>query len=226
MFGRHAPQRRLRSIPGSLRMFAPLVALAAVAVTALVCAAQAGLAFCDRRVDVAMPDMPGMSMGSGAAGIMICPVVLVLIAASVVLAAVAIVLITRDPQRAVTLRAALRCIARLPPKRTAGSLAALTLCAIAAMVAVDGNGPPPIALCAALLALVVVAASAAAALSLGSARAILAFTTRLYHAIVACVARCRRQSVLVFARSPRPVVATIPVIARSRGLRAPPTSLR
>jgi hypothetical protein len=230
---------RLRVAPS---IALPLVALLAAAVTALLIAAQAGLAFCNARVAIPVPaggmpgmtgmaDMPGMTMPAvpvGAHDLMICPVVLVLIAASVLLAALAIVMLWRDPHRALAGRTMVRTLATLPPLRAASVLAALGAAAVVAMLAVDRAGPPAPASCALLAALLAGCSVAAVALSMAAGRLVLALARRVVLALVAALTVPRPAPA---ARTARLVPCVCGILAASplaagRGLRAPPSIVR
>ncbi len=222
----------------------PLAALCAATVSAIALAAQAGLSFCNARVAIPLPaapmtSMPGMDMGSMAdmpgmvtlpAGhaLMICPVVLVLIVASGLLAAAAIAVAWRDPHRALARRKLVRALAAAPPLRTTSAFAVLGAGALAAMVTVDGAGPPPLATCALLAVLLAGCSLAAGLISVAVGRLALALGRRLMLVVVAAVARAAQPAPpLVAACAPagfaRPVSSPL---ARGRGLRAPPPVLR
>jgi hypothetical protein len=212
----------------------PIFALAAAAVSAIVFAAHAGLAFCGARVAIpltgGMADaMPGMDMPDAApSALMICPVALALIGTSVLFALAAIVLFWRDPHRRLTGRALVRALAGLPIGRAAVVLTAAGGTAVALMFALDGSGAPAFPVCA-LLALMLAGCSVlAAVLSILAGHVALALGQRLLLAIVAAIsALCgnvapkmqRRVTTLAVARGAA-------VLAAGRGLRAPPLSAR
>ena len=220
--------RRFRSI-------APLAALVAIALSAIVLAAQAGLAFCDQRVALPMAAMSPMDdMGAmpsvtiGAHAVMICPVVLVLIVASVLIAAAAIVVIGADRDRAATHRSVARMLVRLPVAPVAGLLVAGAALAVGAMIAVDGNGMPNAITCAELAALVVACALGATALAQWSGAAMLAFGKRLIIALLLAIAQCANARPPRVSRrfAPRTARETIRLLAAGCGLRAPPLFVR
>jgi hypothetical protein len=216
----------------------PLTALLVSTLSALVLAAQSGLAFCNDRLAVPLPAgrMPGMDMssmpampgmGSGPA-LTICPVVLVLIVASAVLAAVAIVVLWRDPHRTLAQRGIVRALASLPPARSAGVLTLLGGAALALMRAVDGAGAPGPAVCALLAALLAGCSLAAVLFSIAAGKLVLAFGHRFIVAIAGAIASASAP-VARFARRAVPAVCGIragALLAAGRGLRAPPPVLR
>lgn len=215
----------------------PLGALVAAMLTALVLAAQAGLAFCDARVAIPIPDagmasMPGMAamptVTAGGHVLMICPVVLVLIASSALLAALALVLIWRDPHRGLARRGLLRVLAGLPPVRTAGALAGLGAVAVAAMLAVDRSAPPALPSCGLLALLLAASSIGAVVLSIAAGRLALALGRRLILAVAATLRLPQRSGAL---RASRPVpcvcgMRNVSLLAARRGLRAPPRFVR
>jgi hypothetical protein len=212
----------------------PLTALVASAVTALVLAAQAGLAFCNARVAIPIPDMadmPGMTMPAVPAGgqeLMICPLVLALIVSSALLAALALVALWHDPHGGVVRRGVLRALAGLPPLRTAGALGVLGAAAVATMLALDHTAPPALPSCFALAGLLAVCSAAAVALSIAAGRIALALGRRLILAVVAALAlRPVPGAPLALRLVPRvcgPRAAS--PLAAGRGLRAPPRFVR
>ena len=226
-------------ITRSATIVLPLVALLAATVSAIVLAAQAGLSFCGNRVAVPMPadamaSMPGMNMTGGAqiqAGshaMMICPVVLVLIVASALLALGAIALLWRDPNRRLARHTIVNELARLPLGRTAGGLLLAGSAAVALMLALDGAGPPALPACALLAALLVACSLSAALLSIFAGRVALAFGRRLMLAIVAAISAVTDAAEPCIPRLV-PVVAgghAVPLLAAGRGLRAPPLFVR
>jgi hypothetical protein len=209
---------------------APLTALLAAAVLAMVLAAQAGLAFCNNRVAVAMPSnmmasMPGMDMSGGMQAdmgghvLMICPVVLVLIVASALLAAGAIVLLWRDPHRGLTRRTILHVLATLV---IFGGAAVLT------MRALDGSGPPALPACVLLTALLVGCSLTATLFSIIAGRVAIALGFRLILAVVAALARVPDVAAPCAQRlAPLSVnLNFICLLASGQGLRAPPSPAR
>jgi hypothetical protein len=217
----------LRIAP-SLTIALPLVALLAAAISTIALAAHAGLAFCDNRVVVPMPDtmasMPGMDMGSPGA-LMICPVVLVLIVASTLLAVAAIAVVWRDPHRGLARRTIVRALAALPLGRTAGVLMLGGGAAVALMLLLDGSGPPALTACPLLAALLAGCSLLAATFSIVIGRITLAFGRRLLLAVVAAISAAtapappcarRRFSLVAGGRA-------LPLLAAGRGLRAPPS---
>jgi hypothetical protein len=218
------------------RILAPLVALLALALLAIVLAAQAGLAFCNDRVALAVPNLDGMA-GMGAASmpgmasghtLMICPVVLVLIVASALLAAAAIVAVCADSERALTRRVLARLIVRLPVARVLLVVAGAAALAVAAMLAVDGAGVPSASTCALLAALLLGGALVSVIAALFGARVALALGGRLLLALVAAIAGRREQrhpSGLRWAPS-RPACGALRLLSTGLGLRAPPSLVR
>ena len=217
----------------------PLTALIACAVTALVLAAQAGLAFCNARIAIPLPaadvpgmaDMPGMAMPSVAAGgqtLMICPVVLALIVSSALFAALALVALWRDPHGDLARRGVVRALAALPPLRTAGALAVLGAVAVATMLAVDRAAPPALPACFALAGLLAACSAGAVLLSMAAGRVALALGRRIMLAVVAALAlRPAPAAPIALQLVPRtcgPRAAS--PLAAGRGLRAPPRFVR
>jgi hypothetical protein len=208
----------------------PLTALLASTVSAIALAAQSGLAFCDNRV--AMPSMPGMDMSTmpgmtGGQGVMICPVVLVLILSSALLAAGAIAVLWRDPHRALARREIVRALASLPPLRSAGAVMLLGGGALATMRAVDGTGGAGPAACATLALLLAGCSLAAVLFSIVAGNVLLAFGRRLVLAIAAAIASAgdappRVQRLVPAVAGPRAGA----LLAAGRGLRAPPSTVR
>ena len=220
-----------------LRAGVPLAALAWLSVSALTVVAKLGLALCSRRVTLPIPMICGSAYGAklpkGAAqgylsmstghDLVICPVVLVLILGSALLAAAAIVLALTDAQPAFTFRRSLRAFARIPLRRSASTLALGVLVVLLAMIAVDGNGPPPLAACVALLVIVVFGSFSAALLSLMTARVVLALGERLFVAILFFVQSRRANTERAVAhRRVRIVRRSVGHQSRIHGLRAPP----
>ena len=200
---------------GSSRVpLAPLAALFAFAVLAMAWVASARV--CARPIA-----MDAMSMPMPAGPAMICPVVVGLIVLSTVLAAWAILTVSRDRQRAATLTGVLRALARLPVLRTFGALVAGGGVAIAAIVAVDGGVAFDPSLCA-MLALTLAGISIAATLAaLMFARCVIALCARLLVVIAGAIAQ-RRGAVRVRRRALRAAHASVVATATGRGLRAPP----
>ena len=209
---------------GSSRVpLAPLAALFAFAVLAMAWVASARV--CARPIamnamSTSMPMPMPMAMPAGTA--MICPVVVGLIVLSTVLAAWAIVTVSRDRRRASTLTGVVRALARLPVLRTFGALVAGGGVAIAAIVAVDGGVAFDPSLCA-MLALTLAGISIATTLTaLVVARCVVALCVRLLVAIAGAIGE-RRGAVRAFRRRAlRAAHASVVAIATGRGLRAPP----
>lgn len=209
----------------------PLLALLACSVSAIALAAQSGLAFCNNRV--AMPPMPGMDMPdmpgmAGGHALMICPVVLVLIVASAVLAAGAIAVLWRDPHRALAQRGIVLALAALPPARSAAALMLLGGGALATMRAVDGTGAPDWTVCASLAGLLAACSLAAVVFSIAAGKLMLAFGRRLILAVAAAIASAG-DAPMPLAQRLVPAVAGLragALLAAGRGLRAPPPVLR
>ena len=209
------------------RILAPLVALLAFALLAIVLAAQAGLAFCTERVAVSLPmdAMPGMAPGHA---LMICPVVLVLIVACIALATAAIVAGWSDADRGTTQRILARLIARLPVGRALLVVGGGSALAIAAMLAVDGAGLPSVATCGLLFALLFGGTLISVIAAVLGARVVLALGVRLLIALVAAIAdRCaaRRPAGWRWA-PPRAGSSPLSLLSTGLGLRAPPSFVR
>jgi hypothetical protein len=171
----------------------------------------------------AMAMMPGMdmsSMGDPPSGqmMMVCPVVLALIALSLLLTAAAIAMLCRDPHRSLALRAVVCSLAALPPMRTAAAVALASASAVAAMVRLDGMGPSGLGACAMVLGLLAIVAG----------RVALEFSRRLILAIVAAVAHVAPAAAPRARFCPSAVTCSrdIAPLARGYGLRAPPSFVR
>jgi hypothetical protein len=220
----------------SARILAPLVALLALALLALVLAAQAGLAFCGNRVAVPLPqmnDMPGMSMVSmpgmtSGHALMICPVVLVLIVASGLLAAAAIVAVCADGERALTRRILVRLIARLPVAPVLLVVGGGAALAVAAMIAVDGAGVPSLATCSLLVALLLGGALVSVVAAMLGAQIVLALGQRLLIALIGPIAarREQRRAGGLCSAPPAHARGSLRLLSTGLGLRAPPSFVR
>lgn len=123
-----------------------LCALCAAAIATIVLAAQVGLALCSRRVAVPFPEsicggrflhgLPGASEpASGNATPGVCPIVLALIVVAALLAACALVTLSRDRFATLTIRLLLRRLGRLRVGVTAVLLAAASAIPLALAVA-------------------------------------------------------------------------------------------
>jgi hypothetical protein len=219
------------------RLLAPLVALVALAILAIVLAAQAGLSFCSHRIAIAAPGdmagMPGMAMGSMPGmprdhQLMICPVVLTLIVASAILAAAATIVLCRGAESAFTRRAIARVLVRLPVVPAVLVLALFSAIAVGAMIALDGAGVPDALTCLLMAALMLGGASVAVAVAVLSARVVLALGRQLFVAIVAAIGD-RAPAANAFAlRWTAPPIAgpSTCLVGAGRGLRAPPSFVR
>lgn len=177
-----------------------------------------------------MPMMPGMDMSgmdmSGSAGtMMVCPVVLTLGVLSLVLTAAALALLWRDPHRSLALRAFVASLAGLPLLRTTVAVALVSAGAVAAMVRIDGMGPSGPAGCATVLALLLACSVSAALFASVAGRIALAFSRRLIVAILHAVACASGPVPPHLRRCLRAVTGAgeIPLLARGRGFRAPPS---
>jgi hypothetical protein len=208
-----------------------LIALLTSATLAMVLAAQMSLA-CTDKVAVPVADdmmsaMPGMAMAAHGP-VMVCPVVLILIVVSALLSACAAAMQWRDPHRALAQREFLQTLARLPPARTAGTLALAGTSAVGTMIWLERSGPPALPMCALLAALLFACALAATLCAIAFGRVAVAFGRRLILAIAGAIARASDVPA-PFARQRVPVVARghgVPLLAAGRGLRAPPLFVR
>jgi hypothetical protein len=227
-------RRRAPSSLRSGRLLAPLVTLAAFALLAIVLAAQAGLAFCTNRVAISTPsmaDMPGMPTGPMPTmhhALLVCPVVLVLIIASGVLAAAAIFALWTDPHRGLTQRTLARALSEVRVLPTASFVGISSGFAVAAMIMVNGAGVPSVPTCAFLLGLLVAGALLAVVVSVVFARVVLALGARLLVAIISAIGRRTASAGPVDQRfSPRRIpTAALDLLAARCGLRAPPILVR
>jgi hypothetical protein len=213
---------------GNVRLCVTFVALLSLALVTLVLAAQAGLSFCSNRVAFDARAMSGMGAMPMQHPLLVCPVVLVLVIASTLLAAVVLVLLGCDSQRASTRRHLARSLARLPLARAASVLGAFVAAAVLLMIAVDGAGVPNACTCALLAALTIGGAIGAVAGTSCAARIALGLGTRLIVAIVAAIGDRRVRAVAADRhRCSRAVVrAQRRLLAATRGLRAPPSVVR
>lgn len=219
------------------RTAVPLCALLTSTALATLLIVQTTLACTDKVAlpvpGTAMAMMPGMdmsSMGDSPAGqmMMVCPVVVALIALSLFLTAAATALIWRDPHRSLALRAIVRSLAGLPPLHTAGAVALASASAVGVMVRLDGMGPSGLPAWATVLGLVVVCSLSAALFAIIAGRVALEFSRRLMLAIVAAVARVVPAAAPHARRYAFAVSCSrdIALLARGRGLRAPPSFVR
>jgi hypothetical protein len=172
-----------------------------------------------------MDAMPGMPMDHQ---LMICPVVLVLIAASAVLALTAIVLVRADADGALTCRTLARGFVRLPVARVVAVLSAFAVVAVAAMVAVDGAGVPSAPACALLAALLLGGAFVSVVAAVMCAHVALAFGQRVLVGLIAAIlARPADPKPFAMRRSAWRVARMAHVLlAAGCGLRAPPSFVR
>lgn len=220
----------------------PLSALLTSSALATLLVVQSTLACTDKvalTVPGTMPMMPGMAMMPGmdmssmsapAAGsmLLVCPVVLALIAVSLLLSAAALAMIRRDPHRSLALRAIVCSLAGLPPLRTAGAVALASASAVAAMIRLDGMGPSGLPACATVLGLLAICSLSAALFAIVAGRIALEFSRRLMLAIVAAVARVAPAAAPRARRIRWDVSSSrdIALLARRGGLRAPPSFVR
>jgi hypothetical protein len=205
----------------------PLGAFLALATLAIVLAAQAQIA-CTRQIAMAMPDMPGMDMSTMAmpsGGVVsLCPIVLALSVAAILLTLNTAVLLLLDPERAVLSRSLAAFVVRLPFATTSASIFALGAGAVGTMMAIDGNEPAGLTGWLSLLGIVLAAALAAAIIAVGLGRCVIALTRRIVLAFERALCVLRRA--LIASAVPRHRWAAlrpaVPVLAVCRGLRAPP----
>jgi hypothetical protein len=214
-----------------------LAALLAATVLATLLVVQTSLACTDKVAlpvgSATMAMMPGMDMRSmagpaGAPAMMICPIVLALFAACLLLAAAALALWWRDPHRALTQRTIVRALAQLPPARTMMGLAFAGGSAVAAMLWFERSGPPALPNCVLALGLLAACSLGATLCAIVAGRIALAFGRRLMLAIAAAIDAVESHSVTRERRFV-PVVAgghDLPLLSAGRGLRAPPVFVR
>jgi hypothetical protein len=210
-----------------MRFALPSAAFLALTSLAIVLAAQARIA-CTRKISIGMPDMPGMDMSSmpmpGGAAISLCPIVLALAIAAVLLTLNATVLLLLDPERAAASRSLAGFVVRLPFAATCSSIFGLGAGAVGVMMAIDGNEPAGIAGWLSLLGVVLATALAAAIVAVGLGRCVIALTRRLVLAFELALCIVPRAFLVYFG----PRVGTfsagpsILLMAACRGLRAPP----
>ncbi|MGA2392407.1 MAG: hypothetical protein ABSH03_03530 [Candidatus Lustribacter sp.] len=219
------------------RTAVPLCALLSATALSTLLVVQTVLACTDKVAlpvpGAAMAMMPGMdmsSMGDPPSGqmMMVCPVVLALIALSLLLTAAAIAMLCRDPHRSLALRAVVCSLAALPPMRTAAAVALASASAVAAMVRLDGMGPSGLGACAMVLGLLAVCSLSAALFAIVAGRVALEFSRRLILAIVAAVAHVAPAAAPRARFCPSAVTCSrdIAPLARGYGLRAPPSFVR
>ncbi len=217
-----------------MRVGATLTALATLAICCVVMAARSGAALCSRRV--ALPVMGAMPMdtmpANGAAmpvmhGIMLCPIVLCLIVASVGLSAAAVLIAACDPHRSTTGRRTIRAIAHLNVTRSSGLLA---LGAVAAGVSMEMLDADPSATAVSRLLLIGIALGGSLVLTLLAqtlGRIALAFCSRLWFALSRAILVRATARFRYVARSCGAAANSrdLQALARAHGLRAPPQTL-
>jgi hypothetical protein len=168
-------------------------------------------------------DMNTMAMPSGGA-VSLCPIVLALSIAAVLLTLNATVLLLLDPERASVSRSLAGFVVRLPFATTCASIFGLGAGAVGTMMAIDGNEPTGLAGWLSLLGIVLAATLAAAIIAVGLGRCIISLTRRIVLAFDRALCVVRRASIAyVGPRNHRAALRpAIPVLAACRGLRAPP----
>jgi hypothetical protein len=216
-----------------LRIAVPLAALAALAVCALVLAAQSGYALCGRRISLS--GMPAMAMDGMAMngmpmppvnGVMICPIVLCLIVASALLAAATIVVAACDPDRALTGRYAVRALARLNVTRVSGLLALAALGSGIAMELLDTSTAATPASRLLLVGIALGGSFVLTVLAQTAGRLVLALGTRVWRSIFKPIA-VRSNTPSGYAARLRGTERGFPALSlatRTHGLRAPPSA--
>jgi hypothetical protein len=195
----------------------------------MVLAGQAQIA-CTRQISIGMSmrDMPGMDMSTLAmpagGAISLCPVVLALTIAAVLMTLNAAVWLLLDPESAAASRSLAGFVVRLPFATTCASIFALGAGGVGTMMAIDGNEPAGVAGWLSLLGIVLGTAIAAAIIAVGLGRCVIALTRR--------IALAFERELFIVSRAFMEYVGTryravavrpyIPVLAACRGLRAPP----
>jgi hypothetical protein len=217
------------SLARGCRLAMPLGAFLTLATLATVLAAQAQIA-CARQVSVALA-MPGMDMSATTmgGGVSLCPVVLFLSIAAVVLTLNATLVLLLDRGSGAVSKSLARYVVRQSFARTCGAILILGAGGVGTMMAIDGNIPQGLAGWLSLSGIVLAAAVVATTVATGLSRCIIALTRRIAIAFereirivrptvaAACVGR-RHCMGLVQLR--------IPVLAACGGLRAPPLVVR
>jgi hypothetical protein len=206
----------------------PLGAFLSLTTLATLLSAQTRLV-CTRQMTMDMPGMDMASMPAPGGAISLCPIVLVLSIASIVLTIHAFVLLLLDRDRVASSRSLARFVLRFPVGGTCATIVTLGCGAVATMMAVDGTSPadPTGWLCLAVIILTTAVAGTLVAIALGH---LLLSITR---SIVLALERALRVTRRIASATPAPSVdAVVPmrhrvhVLAASRGLRAPPPLVR
>jgi hypothetical protein len=219
---------RTSSVVRVCRSAVPLGAFLALATLSIVLAAQAQIA-CTQQISVAM-SMPGMNMSTmpmQGATVSLCPIVLALSIAAVLLTLNATALLLFDPERRAVSRSLAIFVVRLPFAKTCASILALGAGAVGTMMAIDGNAPSGPDGWLSLLGIVLATAFAAAIIAVGLGRCIIAVTHRIAIAFERELAIVRRDFAAAYIdRCQRFAIARpcIPLLAARRGLRAPPAA--
>jgi hypothetical protein len=202
----------------------PVGAFLALASLATLLAAQAQIA-CTRQVSLAMPDMPGMNMGGGP--ISLCPIVLMLSAAAMILTANAFALLLTQRNRGAVSRALATFVVRLPFAGACATTLAFGAGAVGSMMVLDGTAPSGAIGWLCLGAVVLATGVAATLVAFGIGRLILAITRRIAVALEREVQVSRCADAQVRRRSDAvPLTRCVPLLAACRGLRAPPQIVR
>jgi hypothetical protein len=221
-------------IAARCRSLLPASAFLASAALAVLLAAQAQLA-CTRQI--VMPIRAGMAemhmahtMAMPAANVLsLCPVVVALALAAVILTAWSAAAFVADPHRRTAGRVLLRDVARLPLRTIAGSVLVAGSSAVALMIAADGSAPAGIGGWLLLAAVVTAVAISAATCAAGFVRAALALSQRVVLVIAASLTQRSRDTRIpgfnLYLR-PRAAAHPVPPLAARRGLRAPPLPIR
>jgi hypothetical protein len=215
----------IRAAIGRCRSAAPVCAFLAGAALSVLLAAQAQLA-CTRQMVMTMPaGMPPMAMTADTGTLALCPVVLVLGLAAVLLTLYAGASFVADPHRSVTRRALIRRYARIPLHTAAGAVLAIGSGSVASMMALDGSTPSGISGWLLLGGIVAGVALATSVAGVAIVRTILAFS-RCVAMVLAAERHVVRRGVPAPALARRTaaptVVHRVPLLAARRGLRAPP----
>jgi hypothetical protein len=218
---------RSSSVVRACRSALPVGAFLALATLAIVLAAQAQIA-CTRQIAVSMPDMPGMDMSTMAmpsgGALSLCPIVLALTIAAVLLTLNATVLLLLDPERAAVSRSLAGFVVKLPFATTCAGIFALGAGAVGTMMAIDGNEPTGPAGWLSLLGIVLAATLAAAIIAVGFGRCVIALTRKIVLAFERALCVVDRAFIAYVGPRDRGTALrpSIPVLAACRGLRAPP----
>jgi len=221
------------SVARGYRLAMPIGAFLTLATLAAVLAAQAQIA-CSHQVSVGLPmaAMPGMDMSSmpiAGGAVSLCPVVLVLSIAAIVLTLNATAVLLLDRGCDAVSRPLAQYVVRQPFARTCACMLTLGAGAVGTMMAIDGNVPQGPAGWLSLGGIVLATAVAATVIAIGFGRCVIALTRRVaivFDREVRIVRRAIDAAHVDRRRRMSLVQRRLPLLAACRGLRAPPPVVR